>query len=109
MNFEILTLFPAMLEGFFSESILGRARESGAVRVACTDIRAYTRNKHRRVDDTPYGGGYGMVLACQPVVDCLRAVKSRLTGSENSPIPSRETSAFPVESANEAVSTTSAR
>ena len=81
MNFEILTLFPAMLEGFFSESILGRARESGAVRVACTDIRAYTRNKHRRVDDTPYGGGYGMVLACQPVVDCLRAVKSRLTGS----------------------------
>ena len=53
MNFEILTLFPAMLEGFFSESILGRARESGAVRVACTDIRAYTRNKHRRVDDTP--------------------------------------------------------
>ena len=70
-----------MLEGFFSESILGRARESGAVRVACTDIRAYTRNKHRRVDDTPYGGGYGMVLACQPVVDCLRAVKSRLTGS----------------------------
>ena len=70
MNFEILTLFPAMLEGFFSESILGRARESGAVRVACTDIRAYTRNKHRRVDDTPYGGGYGMVLACQPVV-CL--------------------------------------
>ena len=81
MNFEILTLFPAMLEGFFSESILGRARESGAVRVACTDIRAYTLNKHRRVDDTPYGGGYGMVLACQPVVDCLRAVKSRLTGS----------------------------
>ncbi|MFR5865891.1 MAG: tRNA (guanosine(37)-N1)-methyltransferase TrmD [Acutalibacteraceae bacterium] len=81
MNFEILTLFPAMLEVFFSESILGRARESGAVRVACTDIRAYTRNKHRRVDDTPYGGGYGMVLACQPVVDCLRAVKSRLTGS----------------------------
>ena len=73
MNFEVLTLFPAMLEGFFSESIL--------IRVRCTDIRDYTRNKHRRVDDTPYGGGYGMVLACQPVVDCLRAVKSRLTGS----------------------------
>lgn len=62
-----------MLEGFFSESILGRAQESGAIRVRCTDIRDYTRNKHRRVDDTPYGGGYGMVLACQPVVDCLRA------------------------------------
>ena len=70
-----------MLEGFFSESILGRAQESGVIRVRCTDIRDYTRNKHRRVDDTPYGGGYGMVLACQPVVDCLRAVKSRLTGS----------------------------
>lgn len=61
-----------MLEGFFSESILGRAQESGAIRVRCTDIRDYTRNKHRRVDDTPYGGRYGMVLACQPVVDCLR-------------------------------------
>ena len=70
-----------MLEGFFSESILGRAQESGAIRVRCTDIRHDTRNKHRRVDDTPYGRGYGMVLACQPVVDCLRAVKSRLTGS----------------------------
>ena len=81
MNFEVLTLFPAMLEGFFSESILGRAQESGAIRVRCTDIRDYTRNKHRRVDDTPYGGGYGIVLACQPVVDCLCAVKSRLTGS----------------------------
>ena len=73
MNFEILTLFPAMLEGFFSESILGRARESGAVRVACTDIRAYTRNKHRRVDDTPYGGGYGCWPASRSSTACARS------------------------------------
>ena len=81
MNFEVLTLFPAMLEGFFSESILGRAQESGAIRVRCTDIRDYTRNKHRRVDDTPYGGGYGLVVGCQPGVECLRAGKGRLAGS----------------------------
>ena len=80
MNFEILTLFPAMLEGFFSESILGRARESGAVRVACTDIRAYTRNKHRRVDDTPYGGGYGMLMTPQPIFDCHKAACETLSG-----------------------------
>ena len=80
MNFEILTLFPAMLEGFFSESILGRARESGAVRVACTDIRAYTRNKHRRVDDKPYGGGTGMLMQAQPVYDCISAIKSQGEG-----------------------------
>lgn len=80
-NFEILTLFPEMLEGFFCQSIIGRACESGAISVRCTDIRKYTLDKHRRVDDTPYGGGYGMVMACQPVVDCIRSVKSRLTGS----------------------------
>lgn len=81
MRFEVLTLFPEMLTGVFEASIIGRARQAGLISVACTDIRAYTKDKHRRVDDTPYGGGYGMVMQCQPVVDCIRSVKSRLRGS----------------------------
>lgn len=81
MRFEVLTLFPEMLTGVFESSIIGRANQAGLISVACTDIRSYTKDKHRRVDDTPYGGGYGMVMQCQPVVDCIRAVKAGLTGS----------------------------
>ncbi|MBO4501767.1 MAG: tRNA (guanosine(37)-N1)-methyltransferase TrmD [Clostridia bacterium] len=81
MNFEILTLFPDMLRPFFELSVIGRAAEKGAVSVNLTDIRDYTLDKHRKVDDAPYGGGYGMVMTCQPAVDCIRAVKSRLKGS----------------------------
>ena len=81
MNFEVLTLFPHSLEPIFGSSILGRAADKGLISINCTDIRDYTKDKHRRVDDAPYGGGYGMVMMCQPVVDCIRAVKSRLSGS----------------------------
>lgn len=81
MNFEVLTLFPHSLKPIFSSSILGRAAEKGIISINCTDIRDYTKDKHRRVDDAPYGGGYGMVMMCQPVVDCIRAVKSRLSGN----------------------------
>lgn len=81
MRFEVLTLFPEMLRGVFEASIIGRARQAGLISVACTDIRAYTKDKHRRVDDSPYGGGYGMVMQCQPAVDCIRDVKKRLKGS----------------------------
>ncbi|MBR6562664.1 MAG: tRNA (guanosine(37)-N1)-methyltransferase TrmD [Clostridia bacterium] len=81
MNFEVLTLFPHSLEPIFGASIIGRAAAKGVISVNCTDIRDYTLDKHRRVDDAPYGGGYGMVMMCQPVVDCIRAVKSRLSGS----------------------------
>lgn len=81
MNFEVLTLFPHSLEPMFASSILGRASAKGVISVNCTDIRDYTKDKHRKVDDAPYGGGYGMVMMCQPVVDCIRDVKSRLSGS----------------------------
>ena len=81
MNFEVLTLFPHSLEPIFESSIIGRAMQKGVISVKCTDIRDYTLDKHRRVDDAPYGGGYGMVMMCQPVVDCIRAVKSRLSGT----------------------------
>lgn len=80
MRFDVLTLFPEMMEAIFSSSIVGRARSAGLVDIRCTDIRDYTTDKHRRVDDTPYGGGYGMVMMCQPVVDCIRAVKAQESG-----------------------------
>lgn len=72
-----------MLEGFFKSSILGRAAAQGYIEINCTNIRDYTKDKHRRVDDTPYGGGYGMIMACQPVVDCIRAVKAKLPDGNN--------------------------
>ena len=78
MRFEVLTLFPDMMRSIFRSSILGRASEAGLIEINCHDIRDYTKDKHRRVDDTPFGGGYGMVMACQPVVDCIRAVKQKL-------------------------------
>ena len=56
-----MTLFPDMCRAYLSESIIGRARAAGKVQIECTDIRDYTEDKHRRVDDTPYGGGMGMM------------------------------------------------
>lgn len=81
MTFHIMTLFPEMLEAFFSESIIGRAQKSGAVKVKLYNIRDYTIDKHRKVDDTPYGGGCGMVMTCQPIIDCHKAIMSEISGS----------------------------
>lgn len=73
---DILTIFPEMLKGAFAESILGRAQDKGLLTVRFHDIRAYTLNKHKKVDDRPFGGGPGMVMCCQPVVDAVRAVRA---------------------------------
>ena len=81
MHIEIATLFPEMCEAVLGESIIGRARKAGKISLHCRQIREYTQDKHRRVDDAPYGGGYGMVMMCQPVVDCIRHVKSKLSGT----------------------------
>ncbi len=74
MRIEIATLFPDMCEAVLSESIIGRARKSGAITVNCHNIRDYTLDKHRRVDDTPYGGGMGMVMQAEPIYRCWQAV-----------------------------------
>lgn len=74
MRIDILTLFPAMCDAVMSESIIGRARQAGKVEINCIDIRDYTLDKHRRVDDKPYGGGMGMVMAPQPIYDCFSAL-----------------------------------
>ncbi len=76
MKIDIITLFPLMFEGFVNESIIGRAIKEGLVEINIVNLRDYTTNKHLKVDDTPYGGGAGMVLACQPVFDCIKALKS---------------------------------
>ena len=69
-----MTLFPAMCETVMSESIIGRARKAGKVEIVCTDIRDFAGNKHNKVDDMPYGGGMGMVMAAQPIYDCYRSL-----------------------------------
>ena len=77
MRIDILTLFPEMCEGVLCESIIGRARENGLVEINCTNIRDYTKDKHRRVDDTPYGGGMGMLMQTQPIYDCYMDICER--------------------------------
>ena len=70
MRIDILTLFTDMCDTVMSESIIGRARQAGKVEINCIDIRDYSYDKHRHVDDKPYGGGMGMVMAPQPIYDC---------------------------------------
>ena len=74
MKINIMTLFPEMCEAVLSESIIGRARENGYVEINCINIRDYTEDKHRRVDDAPYGGGMGMLMQTQPIHDCYKAI-----------------------------------
>lgn len=74
MKIEIATLFPEMCEAVLGESIVGRARKAGKIEINCHQIRDYTQDKHRRVDDTPYGGGMGMVMQCEPIYNCYKAV-----------------------------------
>lgn len=77
MIFDILTLFPEMFAGPLTASMLGRAVERGLVAVNLVNIRDYARNKHRSVDDTPYGGGGGMVMGAEPVYEALDALRVR--------------------------------
>ncbi|MGN0621857.1 MAG: tRNA (guanosine(37)-N1)-methyltransferase TrmD [Porcipelethomonas sp.] len=78
MRIDIATLFPEMCEAILSESIVGRARKKGAIEVCCHQIRDYTLDKHRRVDDIPYGGGMGMVMQADPIYRCYNAVCEQL-------------------------------
>ncbi len=74
MHFDIFTLFPAMFQGPFSESILKRAQEQGLLSIALHNIRAITTDKHHIVDDYPYGGGAGMVMKPEPIFNAVEAV-----------------------------------
>ncbi|WP_178727089.1 tRNA (guanosine(37)-N1)-methyltransferase TrmD [Huintestinicola sp.] len=78
MRFDIATLFPEMCEAVLGESIIGRARMAGLIRLYCHQIRDYTLDKHHRVDDSPYGGGKGMVMQAEPIYRCYQAVCAEL-------------------------------
>jgi len=75
MRIDIMTLFPELVETVLSESIIGRARKSGTLDIRTYNIRDYSEDRHRRVDDTPYGGGMGMLMAAPPIYNCFEAVK----------------------------------
>ena len=74
MRFDIMTLFPDLVKTVLDESIIGRAQKSGAIEVHAHNIRDYSEDKHHRVDDTPYGGGMGMLMAAPPIYNCYKAV-----------------------------------
>ena len=76
MRITIATIFPEMFEGFISTSIIKKAVLKGLVEIDTVDIRAFTLDKHRRVDDYPFGGGQGLVMMAQPVIDALNSVKT---------------------------------
>ncbi|MDD3213954.1 MAG: tRNA (guanosine(37)-N1)-methyltransferase TrmD [Eubacteriales bacterium] len=77
MKIAILTIFPEMFESFLSTSILGRAREAGLLEAEPVDIRPFSEQKHKNTDDYPFGGGAGMVMTAQPIVDAVEATRAR--------------------------------
>ena len=78
MRFDILTVFPDLVRTVLGESIIGRAQKNGIIEVYAHNIRDYTENKHRKTDDTPYGGGAGMLMTPQPIYDCFKAVEAQI-------------------------------
>ena len=76
MRFDVMTLFPDMVKGVLSESIIGRAQNGGLIEIGYHNIRDFSKDKHRKTDDTPYGGGVGMVMTCQPIYDCYESIIS---------------------------------
>lgn len=82
MRIDILTLFPEMCEAVMNESIIGRAQKANKVKIVCTNIRDFAGNKHNKVDDMPYGGGMGMIMAADPIYNCYKSICE-----ENEPKP----------------------
>ena len=79
MKIDILTLFPEMFAPF-KHSIIGRAQEAGSIEINFTNIRDYSKDKHKKVDDYPYGGGAGMLMTPQPIIDAIKSVKEKNNG-----------------------------
>lgn len=79
MRFDVLTLFPEMFEGVLGDSIIGRARQKGIIHLNFINIRDYSEDKHRKVDDYPYGGGKGMVMQPMPIYNAYRSIVESLS------------------------------
>ena len=82
MRFHIVTIFPRILDSYLKESIIGRAQKSQIIEIFTHNLRDYTTDKHGKVDDTPYGGGAGMVLQVQPIYGCVEKIKEQI-GNKN--------------------------
>ena len=74
MRIDIITLFPEMFEPVLNGSIIGRAQKSGVLEIVCHQLRDYAFDKHKRVDDTPYGGGMGMLMKAEPIALCFEDI-----------------------------------
>ncbi len=74
MRIDIITLFPEMFDPIINESIIGRAQKSGAIEIVCHQLRDFAFDKHKRVDDTPYGGGMGMLMKAEPIALCFEDI-----------------------------------
>lgn len=79
MNFHIITIFPKIFNSYFSESIIKRAQEKNKVKIKILNLRDFTKDKHKKVDDKPYGGGPGMVLKVDPIVKTILKIKSKIS------------------------------
>ena len=83
MKFDIITIFPEVFDGYFSESILGRAQKEKKIEIELHNLRDFTQEKHKKVDDTPYGGGAGMVMQIEPIWRCVQAIKSKVKSQKS--------------------------
>ncbi|MEK7523432.1 MAG: tRNA (guanosine(37)-N1)-methyltransferase TrmD [Patescibacteria group bacterium] len=81
MVFDVLTIFPHLLDSYLAGSILGREIKKKTIKIRFHDIRRYSKDRHQKVDGTPYGGGAGMVMTPQPIYDCVKAVKKKNKGA----------------------------
>jgi len=79
MKFDIITIFPDIFSSYFNESIISRAQKKGTVEIKIHNLRDYTIDKHKTTDDTPYGGGAGMVMKVEPIYKCIEAIKLQIT------------------------------
>ena len=89
MNFHIMTLFPEMVEAGLNTSIIGRAVQAGHISIDTVNFREYTNEKHGHVDDTPYGGGAGMIIMCQPVYDAWKDICEKIASRRGEEKPVR--------------------
>jgi tRNA (guanine37-N1)-methyltransferase len=77
MEFDVITIFPDILDSYFQESIMNRAVKSGKIKINFHDLRKWTRDKHRTVDDTPYGGGAGMIMKIEPLFKAVKDLRNK--------------------------------
>ncbi len=82
MNFHIITIFPKIFDSYFNESILKRAQIKKIIKIKTHDLRKWTKDKHKTVDDRPFGGGAGMLLKAEPIVKSLRFIKSKIKNNK---------------------------